>query len=179
VTERERRSNADAGAIDRVQGAVDGTAAGPVLPPGTETERYVRLRRRFVSTPDRAYRAFTDPEEIIRWFCSRVEDGSLAVGTRSTLVWPTDRLWWEIVEAEPDRRVVIRWPWLKNRLVTTITITIDQVGYSSRIRLEDGPFPITEPGALDAWAEALEGWSEALAGLRAYLDYNVDLRMGD
>ncbi len=175
MTEPQRRSDLEPEVI-RQTTIVDEEAEGPSLPPGSETERWVRLQRRLLSTPERAYRAFADPEEMIRWFCSRVEDGSLAVGTRSTLVWPSERLWWDVLEADPNRRIVARWPWLKNRLVTTITVNIDQVGYSSRVRLEDGPFPITEPGVLRAWQDALTGWAEALAGLRAYVDYNVDLR---
>jgi hypothetical protein len=49
-------------------------------------------------------------------------------------------------------------------------------GYGSRLALEDGPFPIDQPGAVDAWAKSIDGWSEALAMLRAHLDYSVDLR---
>lgn len=178
MTEPQRRSDLDAEVI-RQTATDEAEGEGPRLPSGTETERWVRLQRRLLSTPERAYRAFTDPEEITRWFCSRVEDGSLAVGTRSVLVWPNERLWWDVVEADPNRRIIARWPWLRNRLVTTITIAIDPVGYSCRVRLEDGPFPITEPGGLRVWQDALTGWAEALAGLRAYLDYNVDLRTNE
>lgn len=48
--------------------------------------------------------------------------------------------------------------------------------YGSRLELEGGPFPLDQPGAIEAWAEAIEGWSEALAMLRAHLDFSVDLR---
>ena len=43
------------------------------------------------------------PEELIRWFPERV-DGSLAVGTRSTLVFPDQRVWWDVTVLESDRR---------------------------------------------------------------------------
>ncbi len=138
--------------------------------------RFVRLRRRLGASPDRVFRAWTDPEELARWFPDRIE-GGLAVGSRSTLVWPDQRVWWEVIEVTPNRRFVFRWPWLPaDRIVTTVTISIDPVGYGSRLELSDGPFLIAEPGVIDAWAEALEGWAEALAKLRAYLDFSVDLR---
>jgi hypothetical protein len=48
------------------------------------------------------YGAWTVPEELIRWFPERVE-GSLAVGTRSALVFPDQRVWWDVTALESDR----------------------------------------------------------------------------
>jgi uncharacterized protein YndB with AHSA1/START domain len=148
----------------------------PTLPAGTELERWVRMRRRVNAPPQRVFRAWSDPEEFARWFPDRVE-GGLAVGSRSILVWPERRVWWDVVEAHPDRRLVFRWPWLVDeRLITTVRVLVEPAGYGTRIDLEDGPFPLGQAGVLDAWAEAIEGWSEALALLRAHLDFSVDLR---
>jgi uncharacterized protein YndB with AHSA1/START domain len=146
------------------------------FPPGTETERTVRLVRRLDAPPDRVFRAWSDPEELARWFPERVE-GGLAVGARTMLAWPDQRVWWDVIEANPSRSFVFRWPWPPDeRLVTTVRVTIDPAGYGTRLELTDGPFRLDEPGGLDAWAEALEGWAEALAMLRAQLDFSVDLR---
>jgi uncharacterized protein YndB with AHSA1/START domain len=140
------------------------------------TERSIRLTRRLMAPPGRVYRAWSDPEELARWFPEQVE-GGLAVGSRANLVWPDQRIWWDVLEAEAPKRFVFRWPWdADERLVTTATITIAPVGYGSRVDVEDGPFPIDEPGGLDAWTEAVESWTEALAQLRAHLDFSVDLR---
>lgn len=148
----------------------------PSLPAGTELERWVRMRRRFNAPPQRAFRAWSDPEELARWFPERVE-GGLAVGSRSMLVWAERRVWWDVVEAHPDRRFVVHWPWLPDeRLITTVSVLVEPAGYGSRIDLEDGPFPLDQAGVLDAWAKAIEGWSETLALLRAHLDFSVDLR---
>ncbi len=142
----------------------------------SDSVRWVRMHRSLNAPPERVFRAWADPEELARWFPERVE-GGLAVGSRSTLVWPEQRVWWEVVEARPNRRFVFRWPWPPDeRLVTTATIAIEPAGYGSRLELEDGPFPLDRPGAIDAWAQALEGWAEALAMLRAHLDFSVDLR---
>ena len=146
------------------------------LPAGSELQRWVRLRRRLSAPPERVFRAWSDPDELARWFPERVE-GGMAVGFRSTLVWPERRIWWDVLEAA-DRRFVFRWPWLADeRLVTTVHVLVQPVGAGSLLELEDGPFPLDQPGVLDAWAEAIEGWSEALALLRACLDFSVDLRL--
>jgi uncharacterized protein YndB with AHSA1/START domain len=146
------------------------------LPPGTEMQRTVRLVQRFEAPPDRVFSAWSDPEELARWLPRRVE-GGLAVGARTVLVWPDRRVWWDVVESRRSQSFIFRWPWLPDEhLVTTVTVTIKPAGYGSRLELTDGPFPLDEPGAIDAWAEALQGWGEALAMLRAQLDFSVDIR---
>jgi uncharacterized protein YndB with AHSA1/START domain len=148
----------------------------PPFPAGTDVQRWVRMRRRLDAPPDRLYRTWADPEELARWFPERI-DGGLAVGSRSVLVWPDHRVWWDVTLASPNRGFAFRRPWLEDeRLVTDTRITIDPAGYGSRLELEDGPFPLDVPGGVDAWAEAIETWSDALAKLRAHIDFSVDLR---
>jgi uncharacterized protein YndB with AHSA1/START domain len=138
--------------------------------------RTVRLQRRLDAEPYRVHRAWSAPEALSEWFPERVE-GSLAPGTRSMLVFPDQRVWWEVIEADPDSRFRFRWPWLADESwVTVATVTITPRGYGSLITLEDGPFDLTHPGVLDAYAQCLSGWGEALANLRAVVDYSVDLR---
>jgi len=138
--------------------------------------RTVRLQRRLDAPPYRVYRAWSSPEALAEWFPDAVE-GSLAPGTRSTLVFPNERVWWEVVTAEPYSRFQFRWPWLPDDAwVTTVTVTITPRGYGSLVTLEDGPFDLTQPGVIDAYAESLEGWGEALAHMRAIVDFSVDLR---
>jgi hypothetical protein len=84
---------------------------------------------------------------------------------------------WDVVEAEPSSTFVFRRPSSSDeQLITTVRVTIDPVGYGSRLQLEDGPFPLDEASGLDAWAKAVERWSEALTMLRAHLDFSVDVR---
>ena len=145
-------------------------------PPGNELVRWVRMRRRLEASPERVFRAWSDPVELARWFPQQIE-GGLAVGARSTLVWPEQRVWWDVIEVAPSRRFAVRWPWPPDdRLITTLKVDLVPAGYGTTLQLEDGPFPLSEPGAIDAWAEALECWAEALMLLRAHLYFSVDLR---
>ena len=138
--------------------------------------RVVALHRRLSAPPHRVFRAWSDPEELVRWLPSQI-DGDLAVKARSTLVWPDERVWWDVILAEPDRSFVFRRPWTSDeRLVTRVAVTIRPLGYGCRLDLEDGPFPLGGAEDLDAWARAIEHWTAALAQLRAHLDFSVDLR---
>jgi uncharacterized protein YndB with AHSA1/START domain len=138
--------------------------------------RTVRVQRRVDGEPYRVYRAWSSPEALAEWYPDRVE-GSLAPGTRSTLVFRDHRVWWEVLEADPDRRFQFRWPWLPNdEWITVVSVTITPRGYGSLVTVEDGPFDLTQHGVLDAYAASLAGWGEWLANLRAVVDYSVDLR---
>ncbi len=138
--------------------------------------RIVRMVRRFSAPPTRLYRCWTDPEELVRWFPERIE-GSLALATRSTLVFPDQRVTWDVTVLQSDRRFEFRWPWLPdNAWETTVAIALEPAGYGTLMTLTDGPFDLRVPGVLDAYAEAIEGWGEALAWLRGYVDFSVELR---
>src|SRR5712691_12121928 len=118
-------------------------------PPGA-LRRMVRMVRRLNAPPERVFRTWADPEELARWFPDRIE-GGLAVGARSILVWPDRRVWWDVIEAHPSRAFVFHWPWLPDdALIRTVHVTIGAAGYGSRPELVDGPFPLDQPGTIDA-----------------------------
>jgi uncharacterized protein YndB with AHSA1/START domain len=143
--------------------------------PGTEP-RWVRMERRLDSSAERAFRAWTDPQELPRWLPERIE-GGIAVAARTVLLWSGARVWWDVLEVHPSDTFSFRRPWgPDDALVTTVQITVQPVGYGSRVELVDGPFPIDAPGGLDAWAAAIETWAAALTMLRAHLDYSIDVR---
>ncbi|MGZ4274683.1 MAG: SRPBCC family protein [Solirubrobacteraceae bacterium] len=153
---------------------MDGLPGDPAADAGRS--RVVALRGRLSAPPHRVFRAWSDPEELVRWLPNQIE-GDLAVKARSVLVWPDERVWWDVMVAEPDRSFVFRRPWTPDdRLVTRVAVTIRPLGYGCRLDLEDGPFPPGEAEGLDAWARAIEHWTAALAQLRAHLDFSVDLR---
>jgi hypothetical protein len=148
----------------------------PPRPAGSDPQRWVRMHRRLDASPERVYRTWADPAELARWLPERIE-GGLAVGSRCVLVLSGERVWWDVTQASPNRIFAFRRAWLADdELVTDARISIDPAGYGSRLELEDGPFRLDLPGAIDAWAMAIETWSDALAKLRAHLDFSVDIR---
>src|SRR3712207_9496144 len=68
----------------------------------------------------------------------RSVEGSLAPGTRSILIWPEQRIWWDVLDAEPERRFRFRWPWgADEAIVTDVAVEIRAHGYGTRLRLTD------------------------------------------
>jgi len=138
--------------------------------------RFVRMVRRFDASRARVFRSLSDPEEMVRWFAEEVR-GSLAAGTRTILVFPHSRTWWDTVTLENDKVFQFRWPWLPgDTYETTCRIELEPQGYGTQLTLTDGPFDLRIPGVLEAYAEASEGWGEALAWLRGWVDFSVELR---
>jgi len=138
--------------------------------------RWVRLERSLDASAERAFRAWSDPEELARWLPERIE-GALAAGTRNVLLWSSSRTWWEVQEVHPDDTFVFRRPAGPDEsLVTTVRIGVRSIGYGCRVELEDGPFQVDTPAGLEAWAAAIRTWAETLTMLRAYLDFSVDVR---
>jgi len=136
----------------------------------------VHVTRDVGAPPYRVYRAWSSPEALAEWFPDSVE-GSLATGTRSTLVFPDARAWWDVVEAEPSRRFKFRWSWLPDdSWITTATVTISVHGPGSHVVVDDGPFDLSRPDLVTAFADCNWGWGVALANLSAVIDYSVDLR---
>ena len=99
------------------------------------------------------------------------------MGTRSVLVFPDQRVWWDVSVLESDRRFEFHWPWLPGEAwETTVSVRLGRAGTGRSSPSPMGPFDLRVPGVLDAYAEALEGWGEALAWLRGVVDFSSDLR---
>jgi uncharacterized protein YndB with AHSA1/START domain len=138
--------------------------------------RTIHLVRRYAASESRVFRCLTDPEELARWFAEEIE-GSIAVNTRSTLVFPEERVWWDVTVLDRERRFSFRWPWLPDQSYeTTATIDLEPLGYGTLLTLTDGPFDLRVPGVLEAYARACERWGETLAFLRGWVDFSVELR---
>src|SRR5690606_14398162 len=118
-------------------------------------ERMIRVVRLFDASPERLYRMWTDPDELTSWLPHMVE-GSLAVGTTSTLVWHDHRISGEMLEAEPYRRIRQRWTTLPDGASPIeIQVTISPFGYGSRLELQVGPYDLDSPDGLSAWSQGL------------------------
>ncbi len=138
--------------------------------------RWVQLTRRIDASPPRVHRAWSDPDELAGWFPRQVE-GSLTVGARSVLTWHDRRVPIEVLASDPPHLFQFRWSWPPDdSLLTVVTVKLEEQGYGTWLSLTDGPFDVTLPAGLDAYAEALLGWGETITNLRAQVDYSVDLR---
>lgn len=135
------------------------------------TESSLTIRRTFHATPERLYRAFTDPEELAEWYApgdmtAKIHDwepeprGSLSVSmVDDEGSHDAEGTFTEVVE---NRKLVHTWTWthLDDPVETRITVEFTPV--------EDGTAVVlTHEGHPNAATteENASGWSSVLANL--------------
>ena len=123
------------------------------------------------TTPERAFRAFTEKAEFERWFVSNA-DVELVPGGVFDLTWePGEHVPGKVVELDPPHRFVFDWDDGPQYGVTRITVEFNPAGenYGTNIRLVHTGF-----GANPEWDplyfDVNSGWTKELEYLRAWLD---------
>jgi uncharacterized protein YndB with AHSA1/START domain len=133
------------------------------------------LKRRFSAPPEKVYAAWTDPEQVLKWFGPdagpvKQADTDVRVGGRYAVTFHTEDgeqhhvsgVYQEVV---PDQKLVFTWAWrtmLERESLVTILIKPD--GKGSLLTLIHEQF-FDEP----ARDRHREGWTGCLDKLERYL----------
>jgi uncharacterized protein YndB with AHSA1/START domain len=123
----------------------------------------------------KAWQAFTDPELIEVWLTGTVEKADVRPGGQ--IAWEADEyggLVWEIVEVDPQRRLVYREAPGILPVATEVTVTFEEASAGTRLTVTQAGF-----GEGVDWAAQIEGvglgWGQTLAGLDLFLRTGVRL----
>ena len=138
------------------------------------------------------FEAVVDPEQLSHYFTTGGAKGRLTTG--ATVTWDfadfPGAFPVEVVEVEPDRRIVLRWE-AADGAASTAEEPVAGAAYSTTVTIEFEPLgddrtlvTIAEEG----WRETpegqrasygnCEGWTSMLCCLKAWLEYGVNLRAG-
>lgn len=140
-----------------------------------------------VSRPvDEVFEAVADPEQLSRYFTTGGAKGRLEAG--ATVSWDfhdfPGAFPVEIVEVEPDRRIVLRWDANEQGLAegesykTCVTFTFEPVeGGRTRVAVAERGWRETEAGLRASYGNCM-GWSQMLCALKAWLEHGINLREG-
>lgn len=151
----------------------------PTPPPPSDTPIELRLTRRFAAPVDRVWRAWTDPQALMRWFGP--------AGTRQVLVADTDvrvggayqvgfvtedgqshYASGEYREVQPLRRLVFTWAWRdtpEEGSLITLEFAPSQGG--TELAFLQTPFvdQATRDSHENGWAGAMDRLADHLASL--------------
>ncbi|WP_149202170.1 SRPBCC family protein [Actinotalea subterranea] len=133
---------------------------------------------------DQVYEAIVDPDQLSRYFATGGARGRLEAG--AVVTWdfqespggfPVD-----VVEAEPPRRIVIRWAGDHvtgddGRTTTTFELEPIDDGARTLVTITESSWQASEAGAKSAF-DNCEGWTGMLAALKAWLEHGINLRDG-
>jgi len=114
------------------------------------------------------YEAVADPEQLSRYFTTGGAQGRLEAVT--------------VVEADPPRRLVIRWAGqaasdASGQTTTTFEFEPIDDGARTLVTITESSWQPTEAGAKSAFGNC-EGWTGMLAALKVWLEHGINLREG-
>ncbi len=138
-----------------------------------------------VSRPVReVYEAVADPAVLSEYFTTGGARGRLEAGAEVSWDFADfpGRFAVEVVEAEPPRRIVIRW---EGKAVTaadgrtTTTFEFEPVDDDTRtlVTITESSWRVTAEGAENAFGNCM-GWTGMLAALRVWVEHGINLRDG-
>lgn len=130
------------------------------------------------------YEAVADPAQLTRYFTTGGAHGRLEVG--SDVSWDfadfPGRFPVTVVDADPPRRLVIRWDGESTASAaghTTTTFTFEPLDDGTRtlVTINESSWVLTQDGAENAFGNCA-GWTVMLAALKAWVEHGINLREG-
>lgn len=137
----------------------------------------VNVRERILRPVDEVFDAVVDPEKMSKYFISGAS-GPLKAG--ASIIWEFAdvgaKVSIEVLEVEQNQRIVYESSALGARIRTTFLFSPDGPD-ATVVRITDSKFPLTEEGVKRALGQNA-GWTYTLCGLKAYLQFGINLRTG-
>jgi uncharacterized protein YndB with AHSA1/START domain len=123
------------------------------------------------AAPERVYRAFTNKEDLERWFVTHAELDARPGGVFN-LRWKDESVAGAFVELDPPRRVTFTWDDGPKYGITTCTIEFIPEADGTLLRLTHTGF-----GQGDNWDQLYDGinggWTTELGHLKTWLERGV------
>ena len=137
----------------------------------------VNVRERILKPVSEVFAAVVDPEQMSNYFISRAS-GPIKAGT--TVIWEFAdvgaKVSIDVLEVEENRKIVLESSALGPRMRTTIQFAPDGPD-ATVVTVTESKFPLTEEGVKRALGQNA-GWTYTLCGLKAYVQFGINLRTG-
>ena len=128
--------------------------------------------------PKEVFEAIVDPEQMCNYFISK-SSGRMEEGKALEWKFPEFDEWTviKVVEMTPGEYISFQWEGAKNTTLLVEMTLLEMPQDSTLIRITEGTMENSDAGI--KWlAQNTEGWANFLASLKAYLEYDINLREG-
>ena len=136
----------------------------------------VNVRERILKPVNEVFDAVVDPHKMSNYFISRAS-GPIQVGK---VEWEFGdvavKVSIDVLEVEDNRKIVLESSALGPRIRTTIEFAPDGPD-ATVVTITESTFPLTEEGVKLALGQNA-GWTYTLCGLKAYVQFGINLRTG-
>lgn len=124
------------------------------------------------------FQAIIDPKKMSGYFISK-GSATMEAGKEVTWQFPefSDQFTVKVLKIVPDELVSFEWEGAKDHHLTVNIALTERPGNATLIKISEGKMDNNEAGI--KWLKGnTEGWANFLACLKAYLEYNINLRTG-
>ncbi len=138
-----------------------------------EVDHSVRINK----PAEEIFKAITSPKHLNRYFTAKAQ-GILETGATVTWHWSDhpDAILVEVIESLPPKRLVFKWPTHDKLYATTVQFDLDdQKEKGTIVRVREGTWKTDQKGLTNSYDNS-GGWMHMLCCLKAYLEFDVDLR---
>ena len=128
--------------------------------------------------PKEVFEAIVDPHEMSNYFISE-SSGRMEEGKALEWKFPEFKEWAviKVVEVTPGEYLSFQWEGAKENILLVEMTFLEMPGNSTLLRITEGTMENNDAGI--KWlAQNTEGWANFLASLKAYLEYEINLRKG-
>lgn len=136
----------------------------------------VNVRERILKPVSEVFDAVVDPVKMSNYFIS----GSSGPIKPGKVEWEFAdvgaKVWIDVLQVEDNRKIVWESSALGPRIRTTMQFAADGPS-ASVVTVTESKFPLTEEGVKLALGQNA-GWTYALCGLKAYVQFGINLRTG-
>jgi uncharacterized protein YndB with AHSA1/START domain len=139
----------------------------------------------YVARPSaETYEAVADPDRLSKYFTTGGARGRLTTGAEVSWdfadfpgAFPV-----QVVEAQPGRRIVIRWSAQRATAAdghTTVTFEFEPIDDDTRtlVTITESAWVPTDDGAKAAFGNCM-GWTGMLAALKVWVEHGINIREG-
>jgi uncharacterized protein YndB with AHSA1/START domain len=148
------------------------------------TELHFTVSGRIARPVAEVYEAVADPAQLSQYFTTGGARGRLEPGAEVTWDFADfpGRFPVNVVEADPPRRIVIRWEGIaaaSDDGMTTTTFEFEPIDEGARtlVTITESSWQATADGAKNAFGNC-EGWTGMLAALKVWVEHGINLREG-
>ncbi|WP_189602797.1 SRPBCC domain-containing protein [Salinimicrobium marinum] len=128
--------------------------------------------------PKDVFEAIVDPEQMSNYFISE-SSGRMEEGKALEWKFPEFEEWAaiKVVEITPGEYISFQWEGAKDTTLLVEMTLLEMSENSTLLKITEGNMQNTDAGI--KWlAQNTEGWANFLASLKAYLEYDINLRKG-
>ncbi|HSI71202.1 MAG TPA: SRPBCC domain-containing protein [Gillisia sp.] len=124
------------------------------------------------------YEAIVDPNKMSNYFIAE-STGNMVEGTSVTWKFPEFEgdVLIEVTEVIPNELITFLWEGAKEKKLKVRIHLTEMPDHSTVVEVTEGKLPADAAG-LSWYGGNTEGWANFLACLKAYLEYDINLRKG-